>query len=232
MIDTREGLWEEDFAAGGSNLREAQNQANHLLTDIRAGRHDGCEVWVFTDNAVWSAVWNKGMSTARHLFCIVVDLKLASREHEVWVRLCHISGNRMIACGLDGLSRGTYDAGVALGYDIRPFIPLNLGAFELEGPRLAEWCESWMGNDYSPPLDAEGWFREGHLPGVHIWAPPPAAALVALKELAVARQKRPYACTHVFLCQRLLWEEEWRSRFEKEMDFWFLLHPGQFLASF
>ena len=25
---------------------------------------------------------------------------------------------------------------------------------------------------------------------------------------------------------RLLWEEEWRSRFEKEVDFWFILHNG------
>ena len=36
-IFTREGLWEPDFAAGGSNLREAQNQVNHLLQEIRGG---------------------------------------------------------------------------------------------------------------------------------------------------------------------------------------------------
>ena len=48
-IFTREGLWEPDFAAGGSNLREAQNQVNHLLQEIRGGWHDGCKLWAATD---------------------------------------------------------------------------------------------------------------------------------------------------------------------------------------
>ena len=59
-----------------------------------------------------------------------------------------------------------------------------------------------------------------------MWAPPPAATLVALKEIARSRQKRPRKVTHVFLCQRLLWQEEWRRRFEKEVDVWFILWPG------
>ncbi len=44
----REGLWDLQFAKGGSNLREAQNQVNHLLPEIRAGKHDGCELWAAT----------------------------------------------------------------------------------------------------------------------------------------------------------------------------------------
>ena len=82
-LEGRDGLWAPDFALGGSNLREAQNQVNHLLTDIRADKHDGCEVWCATDNAVWSAVWHKGMSSAKHLFRLVLDLKLECRTHEV-----------------------------------------------------------------------------------------------------------------------------------------------------
>ena len=72
---TREGLWDSEFAEGGSNLWEAQNQVNHLLQEIRAGEHDGCEIWAATDNSVWSAVWTKGMSNARHLFYLVLALK-------------------------------------------------------------------------------------------------------------------------------------------------------------
>ena len=83
-----------------------------------------------------------------------------------------------------------------------------------------------MGNDYSPPLKPIGWFREGHKPGTHLWAPPPAAALVALKQLARSRHKQLHSVTHVFLCQRLLWQERWRRRFEKEMDVWCILHSG------
>jgi len=83
-----------------------------------------------------------------------------------------------------------------------------------------------MGDDFTPPLTPEGWFSKGHQPGVHLWAPPPGAALGALKQLAQSRQKRPETVTHVFICQRILWSEEWRTRFEKEVDVWFFLHPG------
>ncbi len=75
MVTSREGLWDPNFAEGGSNLREAQNQVNHLLQEIQMGKHDGCKVWAATDNRVWSAVWNKGSSLARHLFYLVLALK-------------------------------------------------------------------------------------------------------------------------------------------------------------
>ena len=223
---TREGLWVSDFAEGGSNLREAQNQVNHLLHEIRAGEHDGYEIWAATDNSVWSAVWTKGMSNARHLFYLVLALKQEARKHEVYINCFHISGDRMIASGVDGLSRGNYDAGISLGFDVRQFMPLNITAWDVAGNVLAKWCKDWMGNDFAPPLSPEGWFDNGHLPGVHLWTPPPAAALIALKELSRSRHKRPSEVTHVVMIPRLLWDEEWRSRFEKEVDFWFILHNG------
>ena len=222
----REGLWEEKFAEGGSNLREAQCQANHMLAEIKAGLHDGCEIWAFSDNAIWSMVFTKGSSTARHLFNLVLDLKAACYEHEVYLHTCHISGDRMIATGIDGWSRGDRDAGISLGYDLREFLPLDKSAFEWPGQTLKDWCKGWMGSQYSPPLDPEGWYGEGHLPGVHVWAPPPAAALEALKQISKSRLKRMSAVTHVFICPRLLYQEEWRRRFEKEMDIWFILSPG------
>ena len=229
-LTMRGGLWQESFADGGSNLREAQNFGNHLLEEISSGRHDGCALWGFTDNAVWSHVWSKGMSTVRHLFSLALDIKVAAQEHEVWAHMCHISGGRMILTGIDGGSRGNADAGVLVGHDIRGFIPLDLSAFDLAGDCLSKWCADWMGSDYAGPLEPLEWFTRGHQPGVHVWAPPPAAALVALKEVAHSRQKRPRQVAHVFLCQRLLWQEEWRRRLEKEMDVWFNLHPGKYWA--
>jgi hypothetical protein len=47
-MTSREGLWDASFVEGGSNLREAQNQVNHLLWEIT--------VWAATDNAVWPAL--------------------------------------------------------------------------------------------------------------------------------------------------------------------------------
>ncbi len=79
---------------------------------------------------------------------------------------------------------------------------------------MADWCKRWMGEDYAPPLTPTGWFECGHQPGVHIWAPPPAAALIALKELSRSRYKRPFEVTHVVLIPQLLWDKEWCSQFE------------------
>ena len=42
--EARDGLCNELFAEGGSNLREAQNFGNHLLHEIEAGKHDSCAV--------------------------------------------------------------------------------------------------------------------------------------------------------------------------------------------
>jgi hypothetical protein len=130
LIDERDGLWLPEFTEKSSNLREAMNIANHLKQDIQAGKHDGCEIWQATDNAVWSAVCNKGMSSVRHLFDLLVDIKILCHEHEVFYHCFHISGERMIATGIDGLSRGDHESGIALGYDLRDFLPLDVGAFD------------------------------------------------------------------------------------------------------
>jgi hypothetical protein len=226
IFEGRDGLWTQEFSKNTSNLREAQNLVNYAMHDIQAHKHDGCEVWIFTDNSVFSYVFQKGLSTSKDLFYLVLELRMLARQHEVFLRMCHISGNRMIASGMDGWSRGNYNAGLSLGYDVRDFLPLDRSAFDVgEGP-LVGWFKSWMGSDYSAPLEPEGWFEEGHLPGVHIWSPPPAAALIVLKEMARSRHKRPWTTTHVVVIPRLLYQEEWRTRFEKEADLWFVLHHG------
>ena len=51
--------------------------------------------------------------------------------------------------------------------------------------------------------------------------------LIALKELAKVLHKRPELVTHGILIPRLLYQEEWRKRFEKEVDIWFPLTPGE-----
>ena len=228
VIDERDGLWLPEISAKSSNLREALNIANKLKLDISNGKHDGCEIWQATDNAVWSAVCNKGMSSARHLFDLLVEIKVLCHKHEVFLHCFHISGERMIATGIDGLSRGDKESGIALGYDLRNFLPLNKSAFDVEDNRLEAWCKYWMGDDYTQPAEPIAWFRESHKPGIHVIAPPPAAALAALKEVARARHKRPREVTYVIFIPRLLYQEEWRSRFQKEVDVWFTLSTGTF----
>ena len=143
QFEGRDGLWEVFFPQGGSNLREGHNLTNHFLGEIHVGKHDGCEVWCFTDNAVWSYVWTKELSNAQHLFYLMLELHIEVRKHEVYLWTCHLSERRMIATGMDGWSYGNHDAGVSLGYDICEYIPMHLGAWDVVGVALEDWCKSW-----------------------------------------------------------------------------------------
>jgi hypothetical protein len=60
-----------------------------------------------------------------------------------------------------------------------------------------------MGEDYSPPAEPIDWFLKAQQPGVHIIAPPAAAAVHALKEVAWGRHKCPRHVTYVILIPRL-----------------------------
>ena len=134
----------------------------------------------------------------------------------------------MIATGIDGLSRGDRESRVALGYDLWSFLPLDTSAFEFKDNGLEDWCKYWMEEDYSPPCTPLEWFCDMHKPGTHVLAPPPVAALAALKEVAKGRHKRSHDVTYVILIPRLLYQEEWRLRFQKEVDVWFTLSTGTF----
>jgi hypothetical protein len=172
-IRGRRGVWRADFAEGGSNLQEVQNQVNRLIQEVRAGMHDGCELWAFADNGCWSAVWLKGLSTAKHLFELVLKLKVECRIHEVYKHVCHISGTRMIETGIDGWSRGDFETGISLGYDLRlrTFLPLAQSSIEVAGAKLIPWLRSWMAEDYMGPLTPEAGFgmdiSQGFMFGLH-----------------------------------------------------------------
>jgi hypothetical protein len=228
-VTVRLGNWTAEETARGSNWREATNLVRCFLADVSRGLFDGKEVWTITDNLVFSLVSNKGMSKSKGLSDLVLQTKYECRRHEVFWHPLHCSGRRMIKIGMDGTSRGDFDSGMMLGQDIRDLVPLGASALDFEGNGIHQWAKAWMGADYSNPLTPEGWFSIGHQPGVHFWAPPPAAALIALEELAQSKLKRPFEVTHVFVCPRLLYFEEWRRRFAKEMDFWFLIEPNSSL---
>jgi hypothetical protein len=101
-----------------------------------------------------------------------------------------------------------------------------MSAVDFEDNQIITWLKSWMGNDYQPPLFVSNWFSDGHLQGVHVWAPPPAGALIALEEMAQAKLKRPFGIAHMFVCPCLLNFKEWRRRFNKEMDLWLIIEAN------
>jgi hypothetical protein len=113
-------------------------------------------------------------------------------HHGLVLHLIHVSGKRMIAQGTDGLSRGLTSQGVMKGESFLEFIALHQNAFERQGNNLKEWTFSWFQGDKEPLiLKPEDWFTQGHTYSTCIWLPPPAAADMALEQLAFSIHKKP-----------------------------------------
>lgn len=116
------------------------------------------------------------------------------------------------------------------GNPITNYIPLHLSALDRE-PALKEWLLSFItpsvGKSKVEFLDYAGWFDRGHdirggkknldgvwiphaVSGTFVWAPPPAAALLAVEQLRQAQLKCEQS-THFFLIPRLMMPE-WRRQ--------------------
>lgn len=200
--------------------------------EVRSKRLEGMELFLFTDNSVAESAFFKGTSTNKALFDLIVRLKRAEMEGGLKLHVIHVSGKRMIAQGTNGLSRGDMLERVMGGADMLSFVPLDEGAVE-RFESVLPWVWSWCGNRKLQPLTPEGWFEKEqgatggklgpdgiwipeHREGTHLWAPPPAAADVAVEELICARHKRP-GSMHIFVCPRLMMYQ-WRKQLFKVAD--------------
>jgi len=146
--------------------------------------------------------------------------------------------------GTDGLSRGDTLTGVMQGQSNLMFVPLHLSACE-RSPGIVNWCASWLQSNQSlHPLTPEDWFMRGHgITGwesnpdgidvpihnldptlVYLWHPPPAAADVAIEQLAFSQLKHP-GLSQIFLCPRLM-THLWRKKLFKLADIVFTLPVG------
>ena len=123
MWSTRQG---PGRCSGGkshqSNVREAEN-----LTDCieRLGLGHGTvltnhEVFVMTDNMAFEGVYYSAK-----LNNIIFRLHKAKRDGGFILHVLHISGKRMKATGVDGLSRGNLREKMLAGTDPFSFLPFN-----------------------------------------------------------------------------------------------------------
>ena len=76
------------------------------------GELKGKEIFVFTDNLTAESIAAKGSSTSPLLFELVTRLYKLSMKFLCSVNIVHVAGTRMIAQGIDGLSRSYLLEGV------------------------------------------------------------------------------------------------------------------------
>jgi hypothetical protein len=127
-------------------------------------------------------------------------------EGDLSIHLIHVAGTQMIWSGVDGLSRGDYNAGVMTGEKMLYFVPLAESASDRSN-ELLYWVHSWAGDAGGrqkvlvvPPTEWCGVHPNG---GTYIWLPPPAAADVAIEWLGQSIHKRPDS-THLVLVPQLM----------------------------
>ncbi len=231
----------------GGRRRELKLQGAKELVDAigeeaRAGRLRDCELFMFMDNLTAEGCFYRGNSKSVHLHALVLELRTLEMTYGMTLHIIHISGKRIIALGTDGCSRGSLMEGVMAGQGMLSFIDLACSAVKRHPPVLT-WVRSWMDQPKLEPLSPEGWFKEGHgfvgetrdsckiwrpthkpRNGLHLWAPPPSVADLALEELLKAHHKR-MDTFHIVLIPRLM-APRWRQLFNKACNFTFVVSPG------
>lgn len=229
----RFGVWGADMDDKSSNNREFKNLVELIEEEASAGRLNGAEALLFTDNMVSEQCYYKGTSSDPELFDYILRLRILELEISLRLHIIWSAGTRQIKVGMDGLSRGNTTEGIMRGLALDNFIVLANTAFERHAP-LLEWVRGWAGRPSLKPLSPEEWYVEGHgivggekdqnnvwIPihkvGLHLWAPPPAAADVALQELGKARHK-DVESTHIFVCPDTMMPR-WRHYVYKVSDF-------------
>jgi len=222
----RRGFWCPKVGVKSSNNREFRNLIIAVMQLHEDVGLEGLEIWLFTDNKVSEMVFWKGSSENKDLFEMMLELRTFCLEHGAILHLVHCAGTRMIAQGTDGLSRGELHMENLLNRELQ-VVPLHLGAFD-RSPGVLDWIKDWTNGVGLPIQAAEpvDWPYKAHFAtATWVWAPPPAAALYALEELALARLKRGKTHASVVVIPRLM-SPEWFRRFVRSVDLYFTVDVG------
>jgi hypothetical protein len=128
------------------------------------------------------------------------------------LHVLHISGKRVKAMGVDGLSRGDHTEGMMSGDDPMSFLPFHLGADIRSQGRVGKWVRSWwrtkdrtsgpsQGRDWGNlPLQEIGpdnMFELKDIKAARLWMLPPAAVEVVIELLWEDKLAHPQ-WPHVF----------------------------------
>jgi hypothetical protein len=142
-VEYEAGPWKMQWRKESSNVREAENLTDHierLGIDTALADH---EVFVMTDNTAFEGAYYKGHSPSAKLNNIVFRLHKTERDGGFILHVLHISGKRMKATGVDGLSRGDLTEGMLAGAEPFSFLPFNRGADDRASGAVGSWVRSW-----------------------------------------------------------------------------------------
>jgi len=226
----RRGFWCPADADNSSNWRELRNLIDTLAEDVRHGRLAGREVWLATDNSTAAFAYHKVTSSSKKLHEMITELRMLTIRGNFILHIYHIAGTRMIASGIDALSRGELHVD-ALERSMTTLMPLHLSPIT-RSPQLKQWLSTWIGHAMKIAEPAD-WFHQAQQSGLYqresptfwVWDLPPAAALDALEELGNGRLKRHELLTGVVIVPHLL-STEWFRRFTRTVDLYFTIPAG------
>jgi hypothetical protein len=174
-------------------------------------------LFIFTDKSTAENAFWKGTSMSRPLFEVVLELRTLEHKHDLLLHVVHVSGNRMILQGTDGLSWADHSQGVMQGLGMVAFMPLHQDPFDRE-PWLLKWVEELLAGLDADFLTQEDWSDKGYGHGTFVWSAPPVAAGVVVEQLGRDRLKRPESM-HIVLVPRIM-TGRWRKHLTRGIDFY------------
>jgi hypothetical protein len=253
-LDYESGVWTQHWRGKSSNVREAENLTDRLerlagelainvAERLEALNESGAlsdhEVFVLTDNSAFEGSYYKGHSTSKELSDIVFRLYKAQQTGGFILHVLHISGKRMKATGVDGLSRGDHTEGMLAGEDPMSFLPFHQGADTRSLGRVGKWVRSWwrtsdrgpgpaQGQDWGGlplvEIDQSNMFELKNVKAARLWLLPPAAMEVAIELLWEDKLAHPQ-WPHVFVVPRFM-THMWRRDLGKNADILFTVPAG------
>jgi hypothetical protein len=180
----RSGQWRSGYQDESSNFREFENIVLALEEYYQDHPSKDAEIFMFTDNSTTEGAVHRGTSHSKKLFRLVLRLRKLQMESGWILHIYHVSGTRMIASGIDGLSRADLMTGIMSGASILDYVPLHLltclERADAAGDNLLQWLGGWadLNGTKAIWMEPTDWYgppsRRG---GAFIWTPPPPHAL-------------------------------------------------------
>jgi hypothetical protein len=222
------GFWCTEDSEQSLNWRELRNLVAAVRVESERGRLVGQELWLATDNSTAALAYYKGTASSPKLHALMTELRALTLTGNFVLSIFHIARTRMIEIGVDSLSRGEKHVG-ALAATPQSAAPLHLTPLQ-QSPTLETWLSTWVEGAFrvASPKD---WFQDAQQMGTErpeetwVWDLPPGAALTVLEELGTARLKRHERLRGIVIVPQLL-QNEWRRRFCRIVDFYFVIPAG------